>query len=620
MKRFGANPLLKPSLLQSITQDAWAAYVTAVTPYFKIDDNDHERQFATFYTVYSRSKSLSSAYQGEFTEKQRTLAAAINGQLDREKIELYQSSTGHYEPWFAPSLTMQSDPEILEKHRDTSRHELMEDPHHAPLFTALPDIDDVRQGYLGDCYLLAAVASIVQIDPSHFVRNMVDNVDGTVTVKLYADVGQAFEIAIAKSIVIGEGSTRYARNSLWVQILEKAYASSGLQKENKDRKRKNNEPRNDSPPSYQDIAGGDPGDALLHLTGKPPSSFDLGTSRARFGHEAPVRLQQAGEHIKKQIQQLEDEETLLKKQIEHKREQQVDVTTDESRLKRIGEEIEGLVQQLVEMDEPILDLSNRLKLVFVSDTSLQALVRKHPNNEPLKQLVQQANSMQLLPGEIGSGRYGTDESEAFKRIKSGIDRNRSMCASTRDTISDSENEEENKKGMCGESKVKGLAGKHAYSLLDYKPRPDPKPGEQILIKLRNPWGHYGRTYEKIDGKLKPVAFEGNGVFWIDLADLTANFSSIEWTEQPPPPRPRREVETLKGSFYNDTRSDFRRAILEIAEDADLGDWGDELCDAIERGLPFESRDAMLRVVLSLIPKRPNFAERLVDYLVQASVS
>jgi hypothetical protein len=48
-----------------------------------------------------------------------------------------------------------------------------------------------------------------------------------------------------------------------------------------------------------------------------------------------------------------------------------------------------------------------------------------------------------------------------------------------------------------------------------------------MIKLRNPWGSYGRKYENVLGKIKGVADNScKGDFWIDLADLVAYFDTL----------------------------------------------------------------------------------------------
>lgn len=54
-----------------------------------------------------------------------------------------------------------------------------------PLFSEKPNIQDVQQGRVGDCYFLASVASLIQNDPEQLMKNMKDNGDNTVTVRFF---------------------------------------------------------------------------------------------------------------------------------------------------------------------------------------------------------------------------------------------------------------------------------------------------------------------------------------------------------------------------------------------------------------------------------------------------
>lgn len=77
-----------------------------------------------------------------------------------------------------------------------------------------PDPDDIRQGGLGDCWLLAGLGSVVQADPEAIKRLIDDNGDGTYTVHFRdRDV-----------TVDGWVSTDNSQNAFWVKIVEKAYA------------------------------------------------------------------------------------------------------------------------------------------------------------------------------------------------------------------------------------------------------------------------------------------------------------------------------------------------------------------------------------------------------------
>ena len=55
------------------------------------------------------------------------------------------------------------------------------------------DLNDVKQGQLGDCYLLSAMAAIARANPD-VIRSLVSgpNPDGTFNVKIYSDTGGAF--------------------------------------------------------------------------------------------------------------------------------------------------------------------------------------------------------------------------------------------------------------------------------------------------------------------------------------------------------------------------------------------------------------------------------------------
>lgn len=61
----------------------------------------------------------------------------------------------------------------------------MKDVSNIPLFTHEPSINDIHQKYLGDCYLEAALGSLVSEHPERVKELMKDNGDGTVTVCLY---------------------------------------------------------------------------------------------------------------------------------------------------------------------------------------------------------------------------------------------------------------------------------------------------------------------------------------------------------------------------------------------------------------------------------------------------
>ena len=97
------------------------------------------------------------------------------------------------------------------------------------LFPHTPSSNDIKQGVgLEDCYMLSALGEMVNKDPKSVTDAMKDNGDGTVTVRFWKgekDKREPVFITVNKteSRVLG-GMNSYASGSLWVQMMEKAYA------------------------------------------------------------------------------------------------------------------------------------------------------------------------------------------------------------------------------------------------------------------------------------------------------------------------------------------------------------------------------------------------------------
>ena len=100
------------------------------------------------------------------------------------------------------------------------------------LFPQEPSQHDVEQGRLGDCYLLSSLASIAATDPDFIRGAMKDHHNGLVTVRFFDPELKPVYVTVEKTLpqaVNGNDSKDlYARNSLWVGLIEKAYAASGL--------------------------------------------------------------------------------------------------------------------------------------------------------------------------------------------------------------------------------------------------------------------------------------------------------------------------------------------------------------------------------------------------------
>ncbi len=186
-----------------------------------------------------------------------------------------------------------------------------------PLFAHDPMLKDIHQGALGDCYFLAALASIVYKNPDTIKEMMKDNGDGTVTVRFYdlvrekkefADVQRVlykntYYVTIDKTIperTCLDTHTKkdsYSEGALWVKMMEKAYAAVRYKgnydakgnKINNFRIRGENESLD-----YKEIEGGHFQLAMEHLTGeeqfanyKIDEKNEVQAFRGQFAGNAP---------------------------------------------------------------------------------------------------------------------------------------------------------------------------------------------------------------------------------------------------------------------------------------------------------------------------------------------
>jgi hypothetical protein len=127
--------------------------------------------------------------------------------------------------------------------------------------------NDVTQGALGDCYLLASLGAIAVQSPETIRRMIVDNKDGTYTVRFPTGnpLRPYTEVSVKPDFPSNDGSNPlYAgygdldaagKPEIWVALIEKAYAQMTWSGE------------------YSSINGGQAGNTLTHLLGGTSRSF-----------------------------------------------------------------------------------------------------------------------------------------------------------------------------------------------------------------------------------------------------------------------------------------------------------------------------------------------------------
>lgn len=95
----------------------------------------------------------------------------------------------------------------------------------APLYgLAGPSMNDINQGYLGDCFLLSALAEVAHQDQAAIEGMIVNNGDNTYGVRFFVD-GVARWVTVNDAQANGETEFNYGSND-WASLVEKAYAQA----------------------------------------------------------------------------------------------------------------------------------------------------------------------------------------------------------------------------------------------------------------------------------------------------------------------------------------------------------------------------------------------------------
>ena len=85
-----------------------------------------------------------------------------------------------------------------------------------------PSMNDVNQGYLGDCYLLASLAEVAAQDPALIKSMITDNGNSTYGVRFFVN-GTAEYVTVNLSLANG-GTIFNSGTYIWASLVEKAYA------------------------------------------------------------------------------------------------------------------------------------------------------------------------------------------------------------------------------------------------------------------------------------------------------------------------------------------------------------------------------------------------------------
>lgn len=392
------------------------------------------------------------------------------------------------------------------------------------LFPHEPTVNDIHQRGLGDCYLQGGIASLVLNNPQVLKDGMRDNRDGTVTVRFYKkkeelsddEINQlgkrreelpdhvAMFVTVTKEVPVDKdsGDDAYSSECLWMQLLEKAYAASGL-------RRKQGED-----PAFLDIVAGRSATFMEHFTGmkstqvkQPHQSGDhladswiTEENKNRFVdamNAAGFRV--SGDQLKDVCEVFQRfwaetrgercrktvviRQTGEKKEVEAYHCQSPSYREDFEVLRTQPEAWEERVQSSM---EEMLKSSDHHKMGGRQKRKLVGCM----GTKFLEMLLQdlQAGKLTAFQNKPWSGKYTAFAQETYHKIQQALEQRIPVNTMSRQF----QMKGIRATGKNGESERGGIVEKHAYSVIGVT-----KKGKHLLVRLRNPWGTGELAYRKL---------------------------------------------------------------------------------------------------------------------------
>lgn len=563
-------------------EPAMAAYhdmMRAISAYVQLSPTEAMR--AVQSDALQKARTAIDSYQALRGRQQGCSKDLIEADLIAGRYKNYfdSKSDGNLRPWQQGEGLQVDGISKPPKLKDEQRQEYA-DRKKDVLFPHEPTVNDIHQRGLGDCYLQGGIASLVLNNPQMLKDGIRDNRDGTVTVRFYKkmeelsddEVNQlgkrkedlpdhvALFVTVTKEVPVNKdsGDDAYSSECLWMQLLEKAYAASGLrQKQGVD-------------PAFLDIASGRSATFLEHFTGmkstvveRPRQSGDhlidsWGTeeNKKRFVEE----MKKAGFHVTGN--QLKDvcevfqrfwaethgvlcQQTVMNHQT-HKKEvkkiyrcQSPSYREDFEALRTQPEAWQERVQSSV---KDVLKSSDNHKMGGRQKRELASCM----GEKFLEMLLADIENEQLttFQNKPWSGKYTDFAQQTYEKIQHALENKTPVNTMSRQF----QQKGMRATGKNGESERDGIVENHAYSVIGVT-----KKGKHLMVRLRNPWGTGELAYRKLtraDGTKqyqsyqikaeKKAAAEGKatgtykdqleGIFDMELNDFLSKVRNIVFTD------------------------------------------------------------------------------------------
>jgi hypothetical protein len=391
----------------------------------------------------------------------------------------------------------------------------------------MPTEKDVKQTEIADCYLEAALASIAKTKPQVIV-DMIKDLGDSVTVRLF-NVDRTnpkqpkftpVYVRVEKSRVRRGAKLVYDRGALWVGMIEKAYAAGRFGGSEED----TTEHRDvDTESNFDRLDFGHSSYAFEALLGKPAQVYDFGEDVGRDDGDSklfPWSPHERNEYRTQSSKLFSSYSGLVSYQI---------LAKDKTKLKTWmkwldnggSAKLDALWHEANAEDEIAAGNADAYVREVIRLEDLQKVFKDNGLSDDISALML-TYLAHYFPGKRGTSKYTDRQLTVWRDLRLALRDNKLIVANAKDVVG----RVVTGHGLSGgEDESKGLAGKHAYTVLNWKME-----GDRRFVLMRNPWGHTSRKYQpQAGGRLKAVQVpknEDTGETWFELDDLTKRFDNF----------------------------------------------------------------------------------------------
>ncbi|MBQ9234780.1 MAG: hypothetical protein IJ167_12215 [Lachnospiraceae bacterium] len=460
---------------------------------------------------------------------------------------------------------------VLCDKRSTGFKDNYSDWSNVPLFTDEPNIEDVAQGDIGDCYMLAGLSALINKDPQ-LIKSAMKDEGKTVVVRFYSlYTGKPYYVRVKKtipyhlfypvnskdknaSIPTALGST----GAFWVKIFEKAYAVARRKLEGS----MTEHPEYMFRKGYDMIRGGSNDEFIKVMTGKKINRKTLGVKKKSVKIETLFSKVHYGEKDAFMKERKEDgsKKTALDWNIRKAKlifgldvDYKNVAVYNAFRKNRVFDKYEAFMKKHFSNNfktednsggnptfSSIQDLNMFLDSIDTAQMPDLKLGQGIDEERLKRNYIEYFRNSIIASGILKNtvktdGEYTAKENEVYSRLsKANPDEKgiRKLVTASTGVFTLQYKSNSKMVGACGEHVVNGLAATHAYTVLGTKEKTTiikGKPVTQRFVMLRNPWGSdIVRNYNKDMEQAGNDLIRRKGIFLMELRDFCESFSSYEF--------------------------------------------------------------------------------------------